>query len=158
MEKTLNGALPHFILQDRSDIFVRVSGVNDDWETGLPGGRNMGAENPCANVTRRLVIMIIEPGFANTDAFRVTRQGYETIQGYFGFFMRVMGMRPNRAKDVFISLSETADRVKGIRSGRNGDHPPNPGGAGAFDHGISLGGEIWEIEVAMTVNEHAGPL
>ncbi len=38
-----------------------------------------------------------------------------------------------------------------------GDHPLKPGGAGAFDHGIALGGEIRKIEVAMTVDQHARP-
>src|SRR5208283_2406810 len=72
--------------------------------------------------------------------------------------MRVMWMRPNRAKNVFIGLSDPADRIKRLRVCRNGDHPPNPSGAGAFDHGITLGGEISEVEVAVTVNQHGGPL
>jgi len=40
--------------------------------------------------------------------------------------MRVMRMRPNRAKNVFIGLTEPADRIKRFRVRRNGDHPPNP--------------------------------
>jgi len=37
-------------LQDRGDIGVGVAGMNDDWEPALPGGRDVGAENPCGNV------------------------------------------------------------------------------------------------------------
>ena len=78
----------------------------------------------------------------------------QTVLGDLGFFMRVMRMRPNRAKHVVIGLSEPADRTKSFRACRNGDHPPKPSGAGAFDHGIALGAEIREIEVAMTINQH----
>src|SRR3984893_16710281 len=132
--------------------------MNDNRQPALPGGRDMSAENPRGNVARGLVIMLIEPGFADADAFRVARQREQAILRHFGFFMRMMRMCPNRAKDFLIGFGEQADRTKSFRAGRNGDHPLEPGGAGAFDHGIALGGEIRKIEMAMTVDQHARPL
>src|SRR5450759_4382274 len=112
MEQALKGALPHFVLQDRANVRVRVAGMNDDWEPAFTGCRDMGAENPCGNVTRGFVVMIIEPGFANANAFWVAGQRNQTVFRGLGFFMRVMRMRPNRAKHVFIGLGEPADRAK----------------------------------------------
>src|SRR5580704_1778347 len=132
--------------------------MNDNRQPALPGGRDMSAENPRGDVARGLVIMIIEPGFANSDAFRVARQREQAILRHFGFFMRVMRMCSNCAKDVLIGFGEQADRTKSFRASRNGDHPLEAGSAGAFDHGIALGGEIRKIEVAMTVDQHARPL
>src|SRR5450631_3509777 len=100
MEKALKGTLPHFILQDRRDIGICVTRMDDDRQAALPGSRDMGAENPLGDVTRGLVVMIVEPGFANAYAFRVPRQRDEAILRYFGFFMCVMRMCPDRAKDV----------------------------------------------------------
>src|ERR1700730_2523441 len=132
--------------------------MNDNRQPALPGGRDMGAEYPRGDVARGLIVMIIEPGFANADAFRVARQPEQAILRHVGFFMRVMRMCPNRAKDVLIGFGDEADRTKSFRAGRNGDYPLEAGGAGAFDHRIALGGEIRKIEVAMTVDQHARPL
>ena len=132
--------------------------MNDKRQPALPGGRDMGAENPRGNVARGLIIMIIEPGFADADAFRVARQLDQAILRHFGFFMGVMRMCADRAKDFLIGFSDDGDRTKSLRAGRNSDHPLEVGGAGAFDHGITLGGEIRKIEVAMTVDQHARPL
>src|ERR1700731_1499129 len=131
MKKALKSALPHFVLQDRGEVGVRVAGMNDDGQPAVPGGGDMGAENSRGNVTRCLVVMIIESGFANAYAFRVPGQLNQTVLGDLGFFMQVMRMRPNRAKHVVIGLSEPADRTKSFRACRNGDHPPKPSGAGA---------------------------
>src|SRR6202047_5674988 len=132
--------------------------MNDNRKPALPGGRDIGAENPLSKRAWGFVVMIIEPGFANADAFWVARQRDQAILRHFGFFMRMMRMRADRAKDVLVGFGEQADRTKSFRAGRNGDHPLKPGGAGAFDHGIALGGEIRKIEVAMTVDQHARPL
>src|SRR3984893_6273952 len=128
--------------------------MNDKRQPARASGGDMGAENPRGNGAWVFVVMIIEPGFANADAFRVPRQLDQAILRHFGFFMRVMRMRPNCAKDVLVGFGDEADRTKSFSAGRNGDHPLKPGGAGAFDHGIAFGAEIRKIEVAMTVNQH----
>src|ERR1700730_3898265 len=132
--------------------------MNDNRQPALPSGRDMSAENPRGDVAGRLIVTIIEPGFANADAFRVARQREQAILRHFGFFMRVMRMCSNRAKDVLIGFGEQADRTKSFRAGRNGDHPLEAGSAGAFDHGIALGGDIRKVGVALTVGQHASPL
>ena len=73
MEKACESALPHFVAQDRGDIGVGVTRMDDDGQPALPGGRDMGAENPRGDITRWLVVMIVQPGLANTDAFRMRR-------------------------------------------------------------------------------------
>src|SRR5580704_4093232 len=132
--------------------------MNGNRQPALPGGRDMRAENSRGDVARGYVVMIIESGFADAHAFRVARQRDQAILRHVGFFMRVMRMCPHRAKDVLVGFGDAADRTKSFRAGRNGDHPLEAGGAGAFDHGIALGGEIRKIEVAMTVDQHARPL
>src|SRR5205807_727669 len=40
-----------------------------------------------------------------------------------------------------------------VKPGADRQHRPDPGGAGATDHFVALGGEIGEIEVAMAVDQ-----
>ena len=99
MQDRGESALPHFVLQDRGDILIRIAGMDDERQSALPRGRDMGAKDPCSDVTRGAIVVIIEPGFADADAFRVVRERDQAILRHcFGLFMRVMRMCPTVQK------------------------------------------------------------
>jgi hypothetical protein len=65
-----------------------------------------------------------------------------------------MGVRANRAKNLLVALRDPADRIKGFSARRDGDDPLQSCGSRAANHGIPLRGKIWEIEVAVSIDQH----
>ena len=115
----------------------------------------MGAKNLCRDVSRRFVVMIIETGFADTDAFRddaPTRQG--DPRSYFGLLMGVVRMRPDGAKNVFIGFGDPAIDSKAFVCVEIVIIRLSPAARARSITASTLASKIREIEVAMAVNQH----
>ena len=80
MQDGLEGALPHFLLEDRDHVLVGVAGMDDERQPGLARGRDMGAEDALLHVARAVVVVIVEPRLADRDAARVPRQLDESLR------------------------------------------------------------------------------
>jgi hypothetical protein len=63
-------------------------------------------------------------------------------------------MRPDRAEDLRKPFCDGKYLRMPLHSGRNRDHAPDSGRPGARNNPVKLGGEIREIEMAVTVDEH----
>ncbi len=63
-----------FLAQDPRDIVIGVAGMDDQRQAALPRRRDMGAEDLLLDAVRAVVVVKIEPGFANADDTRMGRQ------------------------------------------------------------------------------------
>src|SRR6516164_4079438 len=63
-------------------------------------------------------------------------------------------MRPNGAEDFREPICDREYLGMPLHTGRNSHHAPNSGSPGARNNRVEFSGEIREIEMAMTVDEH----
>ena len=105
-------------------------------------------------LARRVVVVVIEAGFADRHDFGMPRGRDQIGRGYVELFMGVMRMRADRAEHVGKALGDGEQFRLALHSRGNRDHALDPGGAGARDHGVKLRGKIGKIEMAMAVDEH----
>ena len=67
MEQRLEDALFHLLLENGGGVVFRLAAVNDERQTGFARRLDMDAETPRLDVARAVVIVIIEPRFADAD-------------------------------------------------------------------------------------------
>ncbi len=77
MQHGLEGTAFHFVAQDGRHIRVGLAGVDHQRQPRRPRCRDMGPEDGRRDLARDLVVMVIEPRFADADAFGMSRQGDE---------------------------------------------------------------------------------
>ena len=87
MEQGREGPLPHFLRQDRGTIRVSVPCVDDQRQSGLARRSDMSAKHPLRDFARGFVIVIIQPRFAEPNAFRMVGELDKLINGWLYFFM-----------------------------------------------------------------------
>ena len=101
-----------------------------------------------------MIVVIIEPRFAESHAFGVARQRDELLWARLRLVERVIGMRADGAEHVFVTLRYGGDGGEFGHMGRDGDHPPDAASLRArYDVGL-FRREIGEIEMAVGVDEH----
>src|SRR5690606_25578728 len=72
MENKGEGPLPFgLFLEDRGHVFVGGAAVDNQWKTGDPGGRDVPTEARGLRLARRVVVKVVEPGFADSNAARM---------------------------------------------------------------------------------------
>ena len=67
------GALPRFFFEDARGIVVGLAGMDDERQAGLARGGDMGAKSALLRLARRVVVVVIEPGFADRHDFGMPR-------------------------------------------------------------------------------------
>ena len=67
MQHGREGTPPRFFLEDARRVVVGVAGVNHQRQAGFARGRDMGAETALLRVAWRIIVMIVESGFAERD-------------------------------------------------------------------------------------------
>ncbi len=154
MQHRGEGALPAFLFENARGIVVGLARMDDERQAGLARRRDMRAKAALLRLARRVVVVVIEAGFAERHDFRVPRQRDEIGRRHVELFMGVMRMRADRAKHVGKALGDREQVRLALDPRRNRHHALDAGGAGARHHGIELGGEIGKIEMAMAVDEH----
>ena len=73
MQHGREGALPRFFLQNPRHVVVGLARMDHERQAGLARGRDMGAKALLLRVARGVVVVIIEPGFADGDDLRMAR-------------------------------------------------------------------------------------
>ena len=114
----------------------------------------MGAKDLLLDIAGAEIVMEVEPGLANPDDLRVRRQRDQLARREFRMIGRLMRMGPDRAPDPVMRLGDRPHRRELVEAGADRQHRADPGGAGARDHRVALGGEIRKIEMAMAVDQH----
>jgi len=87
MQQSRESPLPHFFFQDRGAIGVSVTGMDDQRQLGLPRGGDVGSKNTPGDLPGSLVVVIIEPRFAQSDAFRMVGERDNFFDSWLYFFM-----------------------------------------------------------------------
>ena len=103
MNQTREGPLLPFVTQDRRRIFLRITGMDDDRQPGLARNADVKAEQIPLHSTVRMIVIIVETGFADTDhagIFRRREQG-RLVQ----ISMRVCFMRMNTDAGEYIAFT-----------------------------------------------------
>ena len=158
MKQGAEPPLPHFIGEDCRHVGVGVPRMDHERQVKLAGKRDMSPKDPLSDVTRRTVIVIIEAGLADANAFGMSGErahGVEILRVVPG---RLMRMRADGEEHIVVTLRDR-DHARALRHfGANGDHALDAGGAGALNNPVEVVGEIGKIEVAMAVDDcHSAP-
>ena len=117
MKHGSEGTAVHLVAQDRRHIGVGLAGVDHQRQPRCPRGRDMGPEDGRRDLARDLVVVVVEPRFADPDAFRMARQGHEPFRRNIGFLGRLMGMSPHREEHVVVAFGDGRDGVDGAPRG-----------------------------------------
>ena len=158
MEQGAEPPLPHLIGQDRRHVGVGVSRMDHEREVKLAGKRDMSPKDPLGDVARGAVVVIIEAGLADPNAFGMSGEGAHGVEILRIVPGRLMRMGADGEEDVVIALCDR-DHARRLRHfGADGDHALDAGGAGALDNPVEVLGEVGKIEVAMAVDDcHSAP-
>jgi hypothetical protein len=99
--------------------------------------------------------VVIEPGLADRDHFRVPRARDQVRRRHVRFRLRIMRMGADGTENVGKTLGNRQHfRVTG-NARRDRNQARNAGIARASDYGIELVGKIGKIEMAMAVDQHS---
>jgi hypothetical protein len=148
------GTLPCFLLEDISHVVIGVTGVDDQRQSGFPGCRDVHAKPLGLGVAWRLVVEIIKAGLADRHNFRVLCQPDQICGRHVEFFRSVVRMGADGAENFAEFFSDRKDLFEALHARRDRDHPLDARRLGARDDIGALLGEIGEVEMAMTVDQH----
>ena len=108
MEDRRKRPLPHFLAEDRRDVGVGVACVNDQRQLEFARKRDLSAKDPLGDVGGRMIVVIVEPGLADADAFGMG--GERARRGEIEFWLvgGVMGMGADGEIDRGEALGDRA--------------------------------------------------
>ena len=133
MQHRGEGALPHFVAQNGGDVVVGVARVDDQRQLELARQRDLGAKDALGDVGRRVIVMIVETGLADADAFRMRGERADRRGVGLGLLGGVVGMGADGEIDRRKALGDRPQSV-GLRdAGRDRRHALDAGGVGARD-------------------------
>ena len=139
--------------QDCRDIVVGVARMDDEREVELARKRDLPTKDALGDVTRRVVVMIVEASLADADTFGMIGECAHGGEVLRPLSSRLMRMRADREKDVLVPLRDRDD-ARGLRyAGADGDHALDAGRPRALNDPVEVVGEVGKIEVAMAVDE-----
>jgi len=99
MQHSGERALPHFLFQNARGVVVRLARMNNERQGALARRGNVRAKSVLLRLTRRIVVVIIEAGFADGDDFCSASAPYELGRRHVELLMRVVRMGAGRAID-----------------------------------------------------------
>ena len=85
MQHPRKSLFPHLILNNIGDVRISLAGMNDDGQIQFACRRDLGAKAFSLTVARRIIIMIIQSGLANGNAFGMIRSLDKSID-FTGIF------------------------------------------------------------------------
>ena len=74
MQDGREGALPGFLLQDRRHVVVGIARMDDQRQAGLARRRDVVAEALLLRLARAVVVVVVEPGFADRHHLGMARR------------------------------------------------------------------------------------
>ena len=148
------GPLPRLLAKDAAGVLVRGPRVHDERQPGLPRRRDMLAKTGLLLRPRAVVVVEIQPGFANPDHLRMLRHPNQVVGRHLRLLGDVVRMDPDRAPNRFMSLGQAADRIELGHPRADGLQGADPGLRRARKHAIEIVAEVGEVEMAVAVNQH----
>ena len=114
----------------------------------------MDAEALRLRIARAVIVVIVEPGFADRDHLGMTRDLDQLRRRDIGLLGGVVRMRPDRAEHLPVRLDDGFQLIEAADARRDGHDRADPGFARASEHGVELAPEVGKIEMAVAVDEH----
>src|SRR5690606_17296273 len=145
---------PHLFAQERQRIVLCLAGMDDDGEAALLRCVDMAAKALLLPRPVALVIIIVEPGFADTDHARVHRSRHKLRGVDLWMLVGVVRMDADTCPHIVIRLGGGEHVVPFAFACRNVQHRTNAARAGTRQHLALLLGKPLVIEVAMRIDEH----
>ena len=138
MQHGREGALPALLFENARGIVVGLARMDDQRQPGLARRGDMAAKAALLRLARRVVVVIIEAGFADRHDFGMPRARDQIGRAHVELFMGVMRVRADRAEHVGKALGDGEQLRLALHARGNRHHARDAGGAGAPDHGVKL--------------------
>jgi len=142
------------VAQRGRHVIVRLARVHDD---GLPDlGREceLGVKSAPLCRTRGMVVVVVEPGFAEGNDGRQREQHLQALRGLGGPVFRFVGMHTCRRRESGPARGQRG-RAFRVGDGRpDHHHMPHTGCSSAREHRVAVGVERRIAEMAVGVDQH----
>src|SRR5690349_8666953 len=153
MDDSSESSLARLLLKNRGCLGIRISCMNDQWQTTDPSGFGMGSEHQRLPVPWTVVVVEIETGLADPDHPRMLCKVDERCGRGVRLGGGLVGVNADGAPDIGLGLRNRPHLRKLRDLGADGHHCPDTGPTGARNGGLALRplGQI--VEMTMTVDE-----
>ncbi|GBF28137.1 hypothetical protein MnTg02_03200 [bacterium MnTg02] len=158
MQQWLKCPLLHFFFEDGGGIGLRRPGVDDERQARFARGGNMHAEARRLHIARRIVIMIIEPRFANTHDFGMGGELDKLLRGHIRLFGRIVWMSADRTENILMPFRDCQNSVEFPHARGDGHHELHPRIRRARQHAVEILGQAGEIQMAVAIDKGKGHL
>ena len=128
--------------------------MDDQRQSGLARRRDMRAEALLLRLARAVVVVIVEPGFADRDDLGMLRAGRSGPRGDVLLLCALCGWVPTEQIDIGEALGDRQSTGEPPHPRRDRHHAADAGRARTPDDAVEVVGEIGKIEVAVAVDEH----
>ena len=148
-------ALGHFILDDRGNIIVGITRMDNDRQPQLAGNADLHTETLSLFGARRVIIEVIKPSLADGDTFGMigSREKGITVTGK-RFICRLMRVHTSAEPHIVMSLGDFAWSMTGAQLHTNRDDLADAGILGARQHPRQISGKLRVIKMRVAVDDH----
>ncbi len=154
MEQGAERPLPHLVLQDRGGVVLRLAGMDDDRQAELARKRDLAAEHALGDVGRGVIVVVVEAGLADPDAFGMLGEPAHGGEIRRRLARRLVRMGSDGEEDAVVALGDLGEPRRLVDPRADGDHPLDARRrARALDDRVEFVGEIGKIEMAMAVDQ-----
>lgn len=146
-----------FGLEDGERVGGGFARMDDDRLADVTCQRDQSSEHALLNVARRMVVVIVEPDLSDGHHVLVTREDAELLEHGIVAPGCVVRMNADRGGDLhWVRARESYGGASGRdRMTDADDHEAsNAGGTRAREDGIGPFGEVFFVEVTVSVDEH----
>ena len=121
------------------------------------GRGDVTEEGDPLRLARRVVVVVVEPGFADRHDLRIGGEPHKVSGRHVGFFGGIVRVGADRAVDPRIALDQIPELREARDPRRDGHDGLDSSRAGAIEDRVAILVEVGEIEMAVAVDEHAIP-
>ena len=146
------GRAPVF-LEKREAIRPSLATMNNHGTAGAPRELQLFDEDALLNVTRGMIIMIIEADFAPSDKFRMLRQIRELVVMRLRREFGLMRVNPCGSVNPLVAFRERQRRRQRARSTANGKNLAYAGRLRPRKHVSPVGIEFRHIDMRMRIDQ-----
>ena len=131
--------------------------MNHDGQFGGRCQAHLAPENFFLHLTRRMIVVVIQPDLSPSNYLGMPRQVLHALVGGFVCEPGFVGMDPeSRVHEiVFLRQLDSAIDLRGAIAVADGDHGLYASLSCAGDHLFAVGGKLLAIEMCVRVNEHS---
>src|SRR5262249_16638425 len=94
------------LFEDRERVVLRFAGVNDRRQPCLAGKRQLPAKHGALNLSRRVVVVIVQPHLAPSDYSRMLRESLEPRFEVVVVDPGVVRMNADRCENEIVALGK----------------------------------------------------